>query len=335
VATDSPAFAAGPEYWASLTFHQRATAWIDTQLAALGHARSGDLAQPHLRPWATALCASSSAGRVWLKATCPATSFEIAVYPLLQAVLPRRVLTPLARDAERGWLLLPDGGDVLEEALPEEAALAAFERILPQYAELQQALAPRADALVASGVADMRPSVMLERFDAATACVAPYLSSREGEEYARVLALRDTFAGRCRELAARPGAASLDHGDLHLRNVFVSGQGATLEARFYDWGDSVIAHPFACLLVPLAVLAARLKTTLEDPRVVRARDAYLEPFGALMSRVELVETVQLARWVARAARVLVWERAIADYGRSDPEFHDAPFQTLRRLLESA
>lgn len=324
---------AGPQFWSGSVFRERVTAWVDARLQALGHERTGELSQPHLRPWATALRCTSSLGVVWLKATCPGTAFEVAVYPLLEAAQPERVLRPLALEPSLGWLLLPDGGLSLRDTCARADLQSTLERVMAQYAELQLALAPQARALIDAGVSDMRPAHMLERFDQALACVAPHVPAAEREVVPRLEALRGRFAGWCEELAACPGAATLDHGDLHLGNVFAAGTGAGAEARFYDWGDSVVAHPFSSLLVALRVAATELETDLRDPRVARVRDAYLEPFALGVSRAEQVEIVRLARRVSRAARALVWDRALADYGRQDPEYGDAPFQALKRLLD--
>lgn len=39
-----------------------------------------------------------------------------------------------------------------------------------------------------------------------------------------------------------------------------------------DWGDSVVAHPFAAMLVPLGFVQRQLDVNLDDPRFVTARD---------------------------------------------------------------
>ena len=53
-----------------------------------------------------------------------------------------------------------------------------------------------------------------------------------------------------------------------------------------------------------------LETGFDDPRFLRARDAYLEVFTDLAPRQELVETLELASHVAKIARVLTWDRAL-------------------------
>jgi hypothetical protein len=93
---------AGSDTWASARWRRAATAWLDEQLDNQGIRRTGDVEQPHLRPWATVLSAPTTAGRVWLKALGPATAFEAGLYQLLQQAVPQRVLALIAVDAGRG-----------------------------------------------------------------------------------------------------------------------------------------------------------------------------------------------------------------------------------------
>jgi hypothetical protein len=287
----------GIEVWSSPPWRARAVAWLDEQLAASGLARTGEVEQ-RVRPWATVLRAPTTAGVVWLKAPGPGTRAEVRLYEVLRRVVPARVLIPLAIDATRGWLLLPDGGTALARQADEAAVIAALAAALPQYGQLQRDLAPHLGELLAAGVPDMRPAIMPRRFDEALAAIDLEATARE-----RLRAFRPTFEGWCERLASAPGTASLDHNDLHAGNVFVDAAGG---ARFYDWGDSVVAHPFASLLVALGPL----RRPGDDRDVLRLRDAYLEAFTDLAPRPALVETVELACQVAKVARALTWHRAL-------------------------
>ena len=146
----------GTILWSTPEWRAGAVAWLDEQLSKAGMARIGDAEQPHLRPWATALAVQTDRGKVWLKAACPGTRFEIALYPLLARAAPRWVLEPIAVDTDRGWIVLPDGGTVLGDAASGDELASALARVLPAYAELQRALIPHAAELIAQGVADMR-----------------------------------------------------------------------------------------------------------------------------------------------------------------------------------
>jgi hypothetical protein len=133
------------ELWASEDWLQGATEWLDARLAEAGLARTGTPEQPHLRPWATVLRIPTTRGPVWLKAAGRDTAFEAPLYELLLRVAPDRVLTPLAIDTQRAWILLPDGGPPLGQRLKGAALMAALERILPEYGRLQRDLAPHAE----------------------------------------------------------------------------------------------------------------------------------------------------------------------------------------------
>jgi hypothetical protein len=51
---------------------------------------------------------------------------------------------------------------------------------------------------------------------------------------------------------------------------------------------------------------------MDDPRLLRILDAYLEPFAALGSREELLRWVALARSTGCVTRALSWERALQE-----------------------
>jgi hypothetical protein len=277
-------------------------------------------------------------GNVWFKAAGRGTAFEVGLYELLQRVVPARVLAPIAIDTARGWLLLPDGGATLSARLGETDLTRALQQILPQYGELQRKLAPHVGELLSLGVTDMRAAIMPRRFEEALVAAEPYLqesgSSEERAAYAGVVAFRDTFVGWCSELAAAPVASSLDHNDLHAANILVSGPSTAFEARFYDWGDGVVSHPFASMLVALRVLASELECAATDPRLLSVRDAYLEVWSDEASHAELFRTLELACHVGKAARALTWARAVASAGTAAAkEFRSAPLEYVLSLRD--
>ncbi len=328
--------ATGIEAWASQAWHESATSWVDEQLERHAIRRTGELEQQTLQPWATVLSARTTHGRVWLKATGPGTSFEPALYELLARAIPERVLAPIATDETRGWLLLPDGGPPLADRLAGAELAEALATILRCYAELQRAFAPHLDAALDAGVADMRPEIMPARFEEAVETVGRHHAG-DHEAVREVTTLRDSYRSWCERLAAAPGEASLDHNDLHPWNMLVPALDRPDEVRFYDWGDAVIAHPFACMLVPLGWAQRHLATGLEAPELVRIRDAYLEPFDDLAPHSELVETLELACRVGKVARALTWARAVAqsDPAELDEFFASAPLVSLRSLLDDS
>lgn len=305
-------------------------AWLDDRLAESGIKRTGAVEQPHLRPWATALRAPTTHGPVWLKAAGQGTAFEVGLYEILQDLAPPGVLTPLALDVGRLWVLLPDGGRPLGERVDGTGLVEALASVLPRYGKLQRELEPRVGEILALGVSDMRPARMPERFDAAVEAVRENCDPDQATQKA-LTALREPFTGWCERLEALPGEASLDHNDLHPWNMIVADGDPPGAAHFYDWGDSVVAHPFACMLVPLTWVGSRLSEGFGSPEVQHVRDAYLEAFGDLGEHDELVEALELACNVAKAARALVWHRILSAEGY-DGEHAGAPLETMQALL---
>jgi hypothetical protein len=299
--------------------------WIDERLAEAGRRRTGPITCPHDRPWGTVWTAPTTDGPVWLKAPGAGTVFEVALYDLLGGVAPDWILRPIAVDLDRGWVLLPDGGVTLGAQLDDVDLIDGLVTVLPQYGRLQRELAPHTGELLSFGIADMRPALMPERFDEAVVAVEKQTGP---DRLGAVTEMRATFGEWCARLSASVVPASLDHNDLHMGNVFLSDG----RARFYDWGDAVVSHPFASMLVTLAVVRLHLGVGPDDPAVTRPRDAYLEVWSDLAPRAELVADMELACWVGKVARTLVWDRALRAQGYDQAgEFADAPYENLAAL----
>jgi hypothetical protein len=313
--------------------------WLDEQLSVAGLIRTGAVAQPRVRPWGTVLEAPTNWGTVWLKAPGPYTVFEVELYELLRRVTPVWVLPPLGVNVERGWLLLPDGGQILGECLDELDLVDVFVVILQQYGQFQRTLMPYVGDMLACGVADMRPAVMPERFDEAMAVANRYAAEHDSagdrELLGHAAAMRGTFVHWCDRLAGATITASLDHNDLHPWNVFADEQVTARRAnpvKFYDWGDSVVAHPFASMLLGLGFISQHLGVGPDDPAVVRPRDAYLEVFSDLATHAELVEELETACRVGKVARALTWDRALHEpHGEKLERFARAPFRWFTSL----
>jgi hypothetical protein len=101
----------------------------------------------------------------------------------------------------------------------------------------------------------------------------------------------------------------------------------------------VVAHPFAAMRLPLFFAQRALEAGLEDARLVRLRDAYLEVFEDLAPHEELVEWLVLAGHVGKIARVLTWQRALQAAREQGEELDDdwatALRETLAALLEES
>ena len=316
----------GLTVWSTATWRRRATAWADDELAAHGVRRTGSVEQPHLRPWSTVLRLPTSAGSVWLKAPGPGLASEVGVYPVLARWAPEHVLVPYAVDTERRWLLLPDGGEVLGRRLTPEA-VDRWHLALGSYARLQQRVARAADALVAAGAQDHRPTRLTALLDeVADAADAAAVTDAERAVVARARLERGRVEDLAGVLAADGTPSTLQHDDLHRDNVFAHGP------RVFDWGDAVVAHPYVSLLVALRDTAAPYGVGLDDPRVTAARDAYLAPYGGPSAAT--LRTVDAARTVGILSRTANWLRALAPLPAHEAaDVREAPYRWLAMLAE--
>ncbi len=148
----------------------------------------------------------------------------------------------------------------------------------------------------------------------------------------RIAAHRDTYVGWYDALAIVPAVPSINHHDLHAKNIFVTAPGPPLQLAFADWGDAVIAHPFASLLVALGFVRFQLKVNATDPAVLRVRDAYLGAFTDLASHCDLVATADLACQVAKVTRALVWLRSLEAANDPAHPFAREPLACLATIL---
>jgi aminoglycoside phosphotransferase (APT) family kinase protein len=183
----------------------------------------------------------------------------------------------------------------------------------------------------------MRPAAMPARFEEALDVVREYVARHGTDDdrdlVHRVEARRGAFHGWCERLAESPVPPSLDHNDLHAWNV-LGGDGE--EPRFYDWGDAVVSHPFASMLMGLGFTKFYVEVSGDaDPRLTRLRDAYLEPFADLAPHHELVSTLELACRVGKVARTLVWDRAVRSMGDAAGEAVRTPLISLGSVLDES
>src|SRR5687768_7148884 len=85
--------------------------WIATHVTP-----SGDLEVVKERPWSFVVKVPTKDGVFWFKENRGATRYEASLMRALAQWAPGRVLQPVAIDAEKGWSLLPHGGQTLREA---------------------------------------------------------------------------------------------------------------------------------------------------------------------------------------------------------------------------
>jgi hypothetical protein len=273
-----------------------------------------------VRAWATVGHLPTRDGLAWFKACAPVQAFEPRLTAVLAQRWPDRVARVLAHDEARAWLLTADAGDdVGKHGNDPEIWL----RALPSYAELQRGEVQHVTDHLAHGVVDMRAPSLPASYDAFLAADLPLKPG----ECDRLRRFAGAFARLCDELAAADPTASIQHDDLHLRSLYLDGDAL----RVLDWGDAVIAHPFASLVVTFRFLERENGMPADDPWFDRLRDAYLEPWGH-----PNVELFNLAMRVGMVAQMIGWQqdRAVMspDYRRAFDEHFSV---TLRLVLARA
>jgi hypothetical protein len=291
--------------WTQPDWLAEVRAWIDVRTVV-----TGEVEQPHVRPWSTALRIPSDDGTLWFKAVAETQWFEPGLTRLLAAVRPDPVTELVDVDEERGWMLMRDAGTRLREAPP---TVEHFERVLPQYAELQLAAASHAERMVELGVPDVRLSAFVRSVEALAADY-PELALRLPEVEALVA-----------QLAAAAIPESVQHDDLHDGQIFVKDG----HYRVLDWGDSCVSHPFHSLTVTLRAAAWKLGLEPGSPELLRMRNAYLEPFGPPQ---QLGELAGIAYRTGTLGRALAYQRYLATRAPLDEE--DPVPYNLRLFLDN-
>ena len=134
------------------------------------------------------------------------------------------------------------------------------------------------------------------------------------EQSDRVAAILPDLDDWCAILAGSGVPDSVQHDDLHSSNVCWTGDVAS--ARIIDWGDATWGHPLTTMLATMNSIAFHAGVyadgqPIDDPRVLRVRDAYLEPFTAYAARADLVHWVDLARRTGCVGKALSYQAALA------------------------
>src|SRR5580765_2419729 len=285
--------------------------WIDRELARLGVVATGAVEQSYVAPWSTAIRVPVQDGDLWFKANMPAHACEAAVVDILGRRRSACVAELLALDRDRGWMLMADAGVLLDDVLTRERDLRRWLDVLPQYAQLQLAAIADIDELLSAGVPDRRLDMLPTQYEHLLG-ETPGLTA---EEFAELDRLRPRVREMCEELAAYGIPETIQHNDLHDRQVFVRDD----DYRFLDWAESCISHPFFTMAITLeGVIAWGLDDIRGSVDVSPFRDAYCEPFASYGTSSQLNAALAIAvrlGWICRAAEVQRWVSALDEQDR--------------------
>lgn len=133
----------------------------------------------------------------------------------------------------------------------------------------------------------------------------------EEAEIERLGALVTQLAGMCARLAEYRLPATLVHQDFRTGNIIA------LESSFlfYDWSDTVVAHPFFSPVRFLQLMG------LTEERCLAISEAYLEPWTDFQSMEPMREAFALARRLNPLYQAVRWRHdaqyleTTAPYGR--------------------
>ena len=298
------------DLWSSDAFVEEARDWVADRIRPLGLALTGEWEQPHCRPWSSAIRFETDGGRLWFKVNGPGIRYEAALVDLLSRVVPDLVPPLVADDTDRAWTLTRDAGPVLRSVAPAEKLWEWWEGLVVRYAEAQVELAQHREAVLAAGVPEASPATLPGQAREVLADLAGRAPSDGGltrEEVAAVEALLPEYDEWCAALAGSGVPDSVQHDDLHSSNICWNGSVDT--ARIIDWGDTSFGSPLATMLCTMNSIAFHSGREVDDPLVLRVRDAYLEPFTAFAPRSELVGYVALARRTGAVTRAMAYQHA--------------------------
>lgn len=289
--------------WTDQATIAEAHAWLREVAAAHGRRVNAEITQPHVRPWSTVFRAESDGGTIYLKLCGDSQAHEPALTTLLAGTARGLVPDVLAVHPERPWMLITDGGAKLRDSHHGTALLDVWIDILPRYAELQRAFIGREDELLATGTPDHR----LDRLPGELASVIAdervfAALDRLASTHEELRAILPVLGGLCDELAALGIGPTIEHDDLHDGNV-LTRDGRTV---VFDWGDACVTHPFLSLWIVQRAAAHRAGLDEQDSAIIRLRDAYLEPWGAVAPAHELRRAAKIGARLGSVTRALCW-----------------------------
>lgn len=269
-----------------------AVEWIDGCLSELGRSRTAPVEQVKIWNVSYLIKVPITGGAAYFKAVPTVFPAEMPITRTLSRLYPDLLPAPLAFDEARQWILMPEFPGHLLDLEPDPAR---WDAAMKAYARIQIDLLGRLGFLRESGCGDRRFPVLMEQYEQIVADRENLLGvgRMTPEQVDAVVALGPELRAAAARLEALGIPYSLEHGDLHARNIAVDGDRLTI----FDWSDACIAHPF---LTPWYFIDMLEESAVEKVEGIQQRllDAYLEPWVALYPRELLAEAIDLAASLA-------------------------------------
>ena len=315
-------------HWvATDTWRDVATAWIRDEHASVSRQVTGEGVQRRVRPWSTQLVVPTDRGTVWFKANCPALAFEPAVHRALSSLEPDEVDEPLAVDDARGWMMTADRGVTLGDS--RDATLEDWQAVVRLAATLQRRVAEEGPALRGAGLPDCSPPTVAARYrwliEQLAALPVDHPSHLGDDGRGELEDGLPVVEGAVETLSAARLPVTLQHGDLHPRNVFAVGD----SLRVFDFGDAQWAHALEMLAVPYGYVT-RL-TTHPWPDVL---SAYAQEWSDVVDPADLEALMTPAMVTHAVNRSFTWLGSIVGAQPHElAEWGDSPLYYLKLALQ--
>lgn len=298
--------------WQQSDWQAEATAWIHSVLSKNNLQLTGEIEQPHVRPWSTVMTVPTNADVLYFKASASIFAHEPALTDYLARFRPEIFPELLAVDIQRHWMLMREAGTPLRQFIRTEKSIARWKDVLPLYVELQKAMAERTIHLLALGVMDRRLTKLPEMFENLISDKSAMLLDQEesltSEEYARLKNYGPEFARMCEKLTSFGIPESIHHDDFHDGNIFVKRDGKII---LTDWGESAVTHPFFTLVVIMRSVDNSFSTDF-SPESEQVRDMYLEHWTSYAPIDELRAMIKLTQRIGYVNRALTWKMSLDD-----------------------
>ena len=312
--------------WASAEFEAELGQWCRSVLRT-----DVSLEVTKIRCWSAVWRVLTDDGVYYAKQNCPGQAFEAALMQVL-CRLSHRVVPVTAVDLDRGFLMTPDQGPVMREAMGEnvdtwcavvrEGALLQRE-VVDDVDELERAGGRRLGAAEAATYAATR----LEQYEALPEGDRRRVDPGAAARLREVLPELDRWIEQVQGLGL---PVTLNHSDLHSNNVFALETGM----RFFDFGDAVLSDPLSVLLATLSSMRFHLDCGPDDPRLARVADAAIEVWSDLAPTAELRAALAPSLQLGKLARSESWARCLTNLTDEEmEEFGDSAAYWLLVLSE--
>jgi hypothetical protein len=288
--------------WSSPAFEAELAEWCRT---ALGTDVRLEVAK--IRCWSAVWRVLTDSGTYYAKQNCPGQAFEAGLMQVL-GDLSHRVVPVTAVDLERGFLMTPDQGPVMREAIGDN--VETWCAVVREGALLQREVAAHVDEMEQAGARRLGAA------EAATYVVTrleQYADLPEGDQRRVAPEAADKLRGVLPDLErwvdqvlALGLPVTLNHSDLHSNNVFALASGM----RFFDFGDAMLGDPLCVLLATLNSMRYSLDCAPEDARLAKVADAAIEVWSDLAPARDLRAALSASLQIGKLARSESWARCL-------------------------